>query len=458
MTVVKSFSSEIEHLLGKQVIKGDTRYRMLSFCIITEEEGKTLVCNLLTRKWISVDAQELAIMENGVDASEMDELAQALAEMWFLVPEDHDDCALCDEMRSILTMFEPWNGKYSNYSIMTTLDCNARCFYCYQMGRNKSRAHMTADTALDVAKFIEKTTFKKEVKLQWYGGEPLYNDSVIDIICNYLREKEIAYTSSMITNGYLLSEEVVARAKEVWNLKKIQITIDGPEDIYNKCKAYIYKDDPSPYRRVLSNLESALKAGITVCVRVNMDNHNVAQLYVLADELAERFGNYEKFTLYAAGLYENAGPNNPQRNARMRMELTDHLIAFEQYCAKKKLQISGRLPKAMKGNRCMADANRAVTISPEGNLGKCDHMMETDTFSSIYSSEVDKNMLAVWREKLNTKETCAGCPVYTDCYRLKKCTDDGISECDDAYKKWQIYSKKRQLHREYSILKTKKEG
>lgn len=456
MKVIKSFSSKIEAFLGKQEIASDKVYRMLAFCIITVEEGQTLVCNLLTRKWISVNDDELNILKNGVAGNLMDATAKELAEMWFLVPEDHKDCELCDEIRNFLNAFEKQDRTYTSYSIMTTLDCNARCFYCYQMGRNKSRAHMSAETALDVAKFIEKTSVKKDIKLNWYGGEPLYNDAVIDTICEYLQGQGINYTSSMITNGYLLSEEVISRAINKWKLKQVQISIDGPEEVYNKCKAYIYRDGGSPYRIVLSNLENVLKAGVFVTVRVNMDNHNVAQIYCLTDELKARFGEYPNFSIYAAGLYENSGPNNPKRNAKMRMELTNHLIDFEKYCSQNNLRISGRLTKTMRLRRCMADSDKAITISPEGNLGKCDHMMETDTFGSIYSPDIDRNMLEIWREKLNTKETCAGCPVYTDCYRLKKCADDGISECDESYKKWQIYHIERLLHREYLELQKNK--
>ncbi|MBR5539274.1 MAG: radical SAM protein, partial [Clostridia bacterium] len=349
-----------------------------------------------------------------------------------------------------ISMLDQKDGKYSHYVVMSTSDCNARCFYCYQMGRNKARTHMSNETAKEVARFIKDTASNK-ISIQWYGGEPLYNDSVIDIICIFLRENGIVYTSSMITNGYLLDKPVIEKAKDLWNVERVQVAIDGTEETYNRCKAYIYKDDVSPYRRVISNIKEALDADIKVSVRVNMDNHNVKEMYELVDELWHYFGEYEGFSVYAAGLYENVGPNNPVRTAQSRMELTDNLIAFEEYCSQKGLKIHRKFSDKLTLNRCMADNRKSVTISQDGLLGKCDHLMETDTFGSVFSDRVDTSILASFRERLNTREMCGKCPVYPECIRLRKCKDDG-GGCDAAYQKLKIYKTRRRIE---NVLKNK---
>ncbi len=451
MKTLKLFSTEAEALLGKQDLQEGVRYRMLSFCLAVPMAGEVCVCNLLTRRLITLTPEEYALLERGVEASDMDDTARALARDWFLVPEAHDDCQLCDELRFFWSTFNQPTGKYTNYSIMTTLDCNARCFYCYQMGRNRSRAHMSAETADAVADFIVRTAEKGKATLHWYGGEPLYNASVIDRISTALTARGIEFTADMITNGYLLDDAVAARIAD-WHLTGVQISLDGTEEVYNRAKAYIHKEDPSPYRRVLGNIERALDHGLNVNIRVNIDRHNDEDIFALAGELAARFAGRKKLWIYAAGLYENEGPNHPQRDAEERMRLTDSLIAFEEHCRALGLGISGRLGKTMRFNRCMADAPKTVTVSPEGKLGKCDHAMETDIFGDIRSDKTDAAMLALWREKRNTAEECAGCPVYTDCYRLKKCKDDGIETCDPAYRKWQLHQKTMQLRRVCEVL------
>lgn len=446
MRTLKLLSTEAEALLGKQEVKEGARYRRFTFCLAVEEAGEKCVCNLLTRRLLVLTPAEYALLNEGVEASAMDDTARALVADWFLVPEEHDDFQLCDELRLFWWTFHLPNGKYTNYSIMTTLDCNARCFYCYQMGRNRSRAHMRAETAAEVADFIARTAEKGKAKLHWYGGEPLYNASVIDQITAALTERGIEFTSDMITNGYLFDDAIAAR-KDDWHLKGMQISLDGTEEVYNRAKAYIHKEDPSPYRRVLDNIERALDHGLGVNIRVNIDRHNGEDIFALARELAARFAGRKNLSIYAAGLYENEGLNRPQRDAEERMRLTDTLIAFEEHCNTLGLNLSGRFGKKMQFNRCMADAAKTVTIAPDGRLGKCDHAMESDTFGDIWSDEADQAMLAAWREKRNVKEDCPGCPVYTDCYRLKKCRDDGIETCDPAYRKWQLYLKTSQLRR-----------
>ena len=61
------------------------------------------------------------------------------------------------------------------YVIFTTLDCNARCFYCYEL-KSKGKTPMSIETAEKVAKYIITHCPKgTEVSLDWFGGEPLFN-------------------------------------------------------------------------------------------------------------------------------------------------------------------------------------------------------------------------------------------------------------------------------------------
>ena len=131
-----------------------------------------------------------------------------------------------------------------------------------------------------------------------------FNKQVIDIICTDLTEKGIVYESMMISNGYLFDGATVEQAVSHWKLKSVQITLDGTEEIYNRSKAFIYKDGKSPYQVVLANIQRLLDAGVAVLIRLNMDEHNADNLMELADELHEQFGENKKLTVYSHVLYE----------------------------------------------------------------------------------------------------------------------------------------------------------
>lgn len=62
---------------------------------------------------------------------------------------------------------------------------------------------MSNETAHKAAAYIAAHCGGEKVHLHWFGGEPLFNKQVIDIICTDLTEKGIVYESMMISNGYL---------------------------------------------------------------------------------------------------------------------------------------------------------------------------------------------------------------------------------------------------------------
>ena len=140
-----------------------------------------------------------------------------------------------DHVRFILRTMQKEPEHITTYTIFTTTDCNARCFYCYEMGR--SRIPMSDETAYKAATYIAAHCGGEKVHLHWFGGEPLFNKQVIDIICTDLTEKGIIYDSMMISNGYLFDKDTVEQAVSHWKLKSVQITLDGTEEIgdHKRC-------------------------------------------------------------------------------------------------------------------------------------------------------------------------------------------------------------------------------
>ena len=87
---------------------------------------------------------------------------------------------------------------------------------------SKGKTHMTHETAEKVAEYImEVVPPGSSVELNWFGGEPLYNMDVIEIICSRLASAGIDYHSSMISNSYLFNDEVIHKAKYDWKLRNI---------------------------------------------------------------------------------------------------------------------------------------------------------------------------------------------------------------------------------------------
>ncbi len=445
MNLIKKSTAKTEMLIGDQEIRGGIHYRPFLYTTVTEVDGEFVACNRLTRTLAIVSEEEKKILTYGTDTTEG---AEELIKKWFLVPDEHDDYQFCNDTRQLFKVFAA-TAKNKVYTIMTTTDCNARCFYCYQMGRNKARVPMSEDTAKAVAEYIIKTAGEASVNIQWYGGEPLYNPSVIDIVCTALAKAGVNFHSTMISNGYLFSGELLEKATSLWKLKKVQVPIDGTESVYNRVKAYIHRDVENHYAIVMDNIKNALDNGIKILARINMDKHNREDIYALADELASRFGEYKNFAVYCDVLYENAGTKKPQREAEERLELVNNLIEFENYCKEKGIIIPRKYAHEMTVSRCMADSGNAVVISPLGELGPCDHAMESQVYGTVFSAERDMEMINAWKEPFNCREVCKNCSNFPECQRLKKCPDDGPMLCDAAYKKKMFHRHVQTVKNEY---------
>ena len=138
-----------------------------------------------------------------------------LVENWFYLPEgSFNECDWVDFLREKKINDTSPQG-INSYVIMTTSDCNARCFYCYEKGI--PRISMSEKIAIATGDYIQRHS-TKEVVLTWFGGEPLLNTSTIDIICQKLNDFGISYFSKIVTNGLLFTKEIVEKAVNAWKI------------------------------------------------------------------------------------------------------------------------------------------------------------------------------------------------------------------------------------------------
>ena len=198
MKLLQEKASILSGLLKDQRLQEGESYRLMHFVVQLPVEEGLLLYHVMTRAVVLLTPEEAKRMTDNPGS------VPGLVAQWFAVPPGHDDRKLAREVRAVGKMLEKKPKGITSYTILTTTDCNARCFYCYEKGRN--RIPMQEETARKVVDFIIKNTPDKQVKLRWFGGEPLYNKEVISLICGELREAGIEFRSSMVSNGYLFDD------------------------------------------------------------------------------------------------------------------------------------------------------------------------------------------------------------------------------------------------------------
>jgi len=431
MKVIIPTTPLIEQIVGPQKRAEGQRYRLMTYVVQQPVDDGVLLYNTLTCSLVLLTPDEAADIT----------AQQELIDRWFLVPQDYDDRKACIEIRQLAALLKPADQPITDYTILTTTGCNARCFYCFEKGMKS--VSMTAETASKVVRYIMAHRGDEEVKISWFGGEPLVNAKVIDLICTELREQGVPFCSTMISNGYLFDADKVQRARDLWQLRSVQITLDGTEQTYNRVKDYVYRG-VNAFERVLQNIGLLTAAGIRVNIRLNVDQHNIGEMAVLVELLHQRFGTNEHLTVYSMQLYGEHSPEDSAELFAQRMQLKQQ-IAQCGYKLKRGLQ------KDIKLVHCMADSDERVMIAPDGHLGKCEHYIDSNFFGHIDSEERDEAILLKFKERQADNEACATCFYYPQCILLTMCEID--VGCTPEYQQEHLHDIKESMKYEYERYK-----
>ena len=117
-------------------------------------------------------------------------------------------------------------------------DCNLACRYCFagQGEYNGESALMSAETGKKAIDFLIKSSGnRRNLEVDFFGGEPLMNFEVVKEFVAYGRSLEEKYNKkfrfTLTTNGVLLNDDVLEFAnKEMSNLV---LSIDGRKELHD---------------------------------------------------------------------------------------------------------------------------------------------------------------------------------------------------------------------------------
>ena len=223
-----------------------------------------------------------------------------LYEMGLIVESNKNEYEIIKEKE--IEIIEKENENLS-IVITPTLKCNYKCVYCFEAHKEKKKAMdvATADKIIDYVKSKCETGKIKNMAITWFGGEPLLCYDLMlytgERIKQIAEEHNVNYLSRIITNGSLLNEEKVNVLIEKINLKLLQITLDGLEDIYIEKKGTTRQC----YKTVIENICN-LCDKVRIKVRINADKSNYNDLLELCNFLLIEKNLKGKIDIYFAEL------------------------------------------------------------------------------------------------------------------------------------------------------------
>jgi len=415
ITIVEP-KEHIDKLWGKQQIKDAETYRMMRYVLRVDHDGKVLLHNVVTGRLVVLDQGEAEALEK-LPMTYSPVMEQLVTEH-YLVPENYDEHQQVVNLRNILWRITDAQRpkEVTSYLILPTTACNARCWYCFEKGLEP--ATMTKETANDVVEFIEKHCGGKKIRLWWFGGEPTLAANRIDQICGGLKQRHIEYFSEITTNGYLFDDDMIARAKSLWNLSSACFSLDGTEENYNRVKAFQNVAD-NPYQRMMQNAGKLLKSGIAVALRMNYDQETYLDFAKLLKEVKERFSDEASLMVYPHQI--NREYPEKEREAVERW-LNDTNVLLNGLARESGLYHQKRedLP-SLSFRMCGAANGRWFVITPQGCLVSCSEQLQDDQIKgNIYQGINNKTVEERWRQFADY-ERCRECALFPICSRVVNC-------------------------------------
>lgn len=336
-----------------------TEYKRSQFNCVCKKENEYLIYNTLYNSLSRLSEQEYRQYCHLGTAKK--ELIREFASQGVIVSKEIDELRLYHTYTFLGTKYQK---PKPNITVTPTMECNARCFYCYEEGIRCAK--MKDGCAEKIIAFLKKMDLRNGIYLTWFGGEPLLNQQWMDYFADCLKKEKISFTSFLITNGSKINEEIIRKMRDCWNIKSIQITLDGTFEEYIKRKNYIVQDE-FVYDRILQNIKGLSRADIFVQIRLNIDRENAESILELVHDLQQGFYKNANVTYYPAFL---TGSKNAL-SEREKIDIIKQILKAD----KNKLPVNSYLYKLPKTGACYYNQRGAYSIDAEGNIFICERML-----------------------------------------------------------------------------------
>ena len=356
---------------------------------------------------------------------EDEDACSALHDMGMLECEGESQVA---ELASLRRAVLDGDDGITGIMIAPTMDCNARCYYCFENGAR--RGTMTDETADAVSRFIIRNCPGKKLFISWFGGEPLLVPETMDRITRVLKASGIDVESTITTNGILLTDDIVARFTD-WGTYRVQISVDGIGVRYNKAKSF-QGVEGDPFSIIVDNIKRALDSGVSVHLRIN---YRGADRKSIEDGFAffnEKFGHYDNLSLYGAPLdlpAEKSYSELDRNEGRLYLDVLrmsmdngyeDDELNFREGVSESELKniALGNLLLSPFPAPCMMINRWRFAVDDRGLLYKCQKLLGKEGFScgSVFDG-VDRNdCYRYFTTDEMHDERCIECSIFPICH------------------------------------------
>ena len=169
------------------------------------------------------------------------EVEEALDEVQMLV--DNEELFTKDTYENYIMDFKKRPTVVKALCLHIAHDCNLACQYCFAEegeyhGRRALMSFEVGKKALDF--LIANSGNRRNLEVDFFGGEPLMNWQVVKDLVAYGREQEKLHDKkfrfTLTTNGVLLNDEVMEFCNRV--MGNVVLSIDGRKEVHDKMRPF----------------------------------------------------------------------------------------------------------------------------------------------------------------------------------------------------------------------------
>lgn len=344
---------------------------------------------------------------------------------WSLLEENHfaikpgtDEDRLA-EMKLFDFIYEP----KLELVIMPTMQCNFRCAYCYE---KFDSGGMTEESIASLIKYLRQNLNQySELSVSWFGGEPLMALPQMECIseqairlCSLLK---IPYRASIVTNGSLVTPEVVNRLLKI-RVYQMQITVDGLQAEHDKTRKFTHGQGSFDiiYKNLMYIKDHVASPALQIKIRCNVSKANLNQLGEYLDFMGNAFGADRRFQFYFQPVEDwggNAVTNLKDELIQNPERFFDVLSAHSS-----SIQSGDNFKQLMQNTMCHSVKKNHYVITPDLKLLKCtvDLYSPQNRIGELVDGHMLLNMeqLAYWSfHTLPIHSACKeACAMYANCF------------------------------------------
>ena len=217
--------------------------------------GLNIVIDVFSGSIHAVDEVSYDIIED-FEKLPREEIVKKLSEKYTEVSKDEiEECydevaALRDDGRLFAedsfrdmaqTLKDKTSGVVKALCLHIAHTCNLNCSYCFasQGKYSGERAVMSFETGKRALDFlIENSGTRRNLEVDFFGGEPLMNFDVVKRLVEYARSVEKAagknFRFTLTTNGMLIDDDVIDFANR--EMSNVVLSLDGRREIHDRFR------------------------------------------------------------------------------------------------------------------------------------------------------------------------------------------------------------------------------